>query len=53
LSTFLEDEYDDLIFQAGELVRLKFVYSGSPKPEISIYHNGELVKSSRVVTEVI
>lgn len=27
LNTFLVDDYEDLIFQAGELVRLKFIYS--------------------------
>jgi len=50
--TNFEDDYEDLIFQAGELIRLKFLYSGSPKPNILLFHNGELVQDSRVITEV-
>lgn len=37
----------------GELVRLKFLFSGSPLPELTIFHNGEQVTDSRVVTEVL
>jgi len=34
---------EDLIFQAGEQARLKFMYSGAPKPNVCVYHEADLV----------
>lgn len=44
---------EDLIFQAGELVRLKYAFSGSPKPDAIVFLNGEVVEEpDRVIVEV-
>lgn len=38
-----------MIFQSGELARFKFLYSGSPSPNVCVYHEGDLVDGEEVV----
>lgn len=45
-----QDKHDDeMIFQSGELARFKFLYSGSPSPNVCVYHEGDLVDGEEVV----
>lgn len=43
----LSKKYEEgLIFEEGDVIRLRVEFTGRPRPEVSWYHEGELLESS-------